>query len=382
MDNIQYPNTGSSGWGTKINNNFKNISDTIGSINKDSDGDIGTQLGNINSQLNDIKNNIIYPLKTITNKIMNATDTINIGLIGDSIVCGLGGDNYNLNGETIFGDYKANTGDCWANKLKTYLESNYNCSVKNRGIGNKDSNFIVNNLSNLIKDTDNIIFCAIGTNNRDNTDGGIQYYNDLETIYNYCKNKNIDIVFLTCIPKNNFYNYELELDKIANIQMKLCENKKIEFIDMYNEFAKMQDLKNTNLSNLYYDGIHPNNHGYGCMFDIVLEKLGFQNNKTIQSNNVNEVELLSWGSYYAGTKITFKENVNNFKSLIIAMGTTSSTTQSAITVKLIRFPKFYGGTDSSWKLEDGYITFTSETEATINETNMDIRKIVGIKNNY
>ena len=44
MDNIQYPVTGSSGWGTKINNNFKNISDTIGSINKDSDGDIGTQL--------------------------------------------------------------------------------------------------------------------------------------------------------------------------------------------------------------------------------------------------------------------------------------------------------------------------------------------------
>ena len=58
MDNIQYPNTGSSGWGTKINNNFKEISDTIGSINKDSDGDIGTQLGNINSQLNDIMNDM------------------------------------------------------------------------------------------------------------------------------------------------------------------------------------------------------------------------------------------------------------------------------------------------------------------------------------
>ena len=56
MDNIQYPVTGSSGWGTKINNNFKNISDTIGSINKDTNGDIGTQLGNINSQLNDIAN--------------------------------------------------------------------------------------------------------------------------------------------------------------------------------------------------------------------------------------------------------------------------------------------------------------------------------------
>ena len=55
MDNIQYPVTGSSGWGTKINNNFKEISDTIGTIDKDSKGDIGTQLGNIDTQLKESK---------------------------------------------------------------------------------------------------------------------------------------------------------------------------------------------------------------------------------------------------------------------------------------------------------------------------------------
>ena len=68
MDNIQYPVTGSSGWGTKINNNFKNISDTIGSINKDSDGDIGTQLGNINSQLKEMKKDILSITRNIDNK--------------------------------------------------------------------------------------------------------------------------------------------------------------------------------------------------------------------------------------------------------------------------------------------------------------------------
>ena len=52
MDNIQYPVVGSSGWWTKLNNNFKEISDTIGTIDKDSKGDIGTQLGNIDSSLN------------------------------------------------------------------------------------------------------------------------------------------------------------------------------------------------------------------------------------------------------------------------------------------------------------------------------------------
>ena len=56
MDNIQYPITGSPGWGTKINNNFKNISNTIGNIDVDAKGDIGTQLENVNSQLNAIAN--------------------------------------------------------------------------------------------------------------------------------------------------------------------------------------------------------------------------------------------------------------------------------------------------------------------------------------
>ena len=87
MDNIQYPVTGSSGWGTKINNNFKNISDTIGSINKDSDGDIGTQLGNIDTQLNDMTQNI-RKLKSdkVNNSDIALVSLLSWGSYGDGTI--------------------------------------------------------------------------------------------------------------------------------------------------------------------------------------------------------------------------------------------------------------------------------------------------------
>ena len=63
MDNIQYPVTGSSGWGTKINNNFKNISDTIGNIN--------SQLNENVQQLNNVKTDLStnYAKKTDVNDL-------------------------------------------------------------------------------------------------------------------------------------------------------------------------------------------------------------------------------------------------------------------------------------------------------------------------
>ena len=100
MDNIQYPVIGSSGWGTKINNNFKEISDTIGSINKDSDGDIGTQLTNINSQLNALtqKTDSIKHKSIIVEG--NGTNTINVVLDGVE----LKHDVFVLNGNPIAND--------------------------------------------------------------------------------------------------------------------------------------------------------------------------------------------------------------------------------------------------------------------------------------
>ena len=271
MDNIQYPVTGSSGWGTKINNNFKEISDTIGSINKDSDGDIGTQLTNINSQLNDGMKDIF----SITRNINGKT----IKLIGDSITAGSCGTGFSMDGETIYDEYKVNTnGICWANMLKNYLESNFGCEVNNFGVPGAKSTDVVTHLADLIKTSDDIVICMIGTNNRGITDGNIQLENDIETIYNYVKDLRKEIIFISCIATNlaDDSKRKLSMQDIDNSIFKSCSKLNIEYISLYKLFREYIYSNNVNLKDfIASDNIHPNDLGYKVMYNLILEKLGF-----------------------------------------------------------------------------------------------------------
>lgn len=68
-------------------------------------------------------------------KLVNATDKLNVKLIGDSITHGVGGTGFTNDaehGEHIVGDQYVNTnGHCWANSLKDYLEEKFNCTCNN-----------------------------------------------------------------------------------------------------------------------------------------------------------------------------------------------------------------------------------------------------------
>lgn len=258
-----------------INQNGSNRKTTV----NDLVGDIGTlggkklveKVNDNTTQLNALMNikfkNIVSITKNISNK--------NIKIIGDSITEGIGGSNYNSNGETIFDTYKVNSGHCWANSLKSYLESKFSCVVKNWGISGATSTFIVDNLSKLVKSTDDIIICKIGINDRLDINGKLYLTNNLKTIYNYVIGLGKEIVFISPIMCVDETKYFTALD-IDNIYMKVCSELCIEYISLYKLFLEYIENKNISLSSLLLaDGLHPNDTGYDIMYYLILSKLGF-----------------------------------------------------------------------------------------------------------
>lgn len=431
----------------------------VSRVNSNSDK-IDEWAGKVNSQLNE---NTKKPVTFISDKIMKATSNLNVKIIGDSITCGNGGTGYICDGETIYGSFKANEkGHCWANRLKAYLENNYNCTVRNWGCGGTTSSDMVAHLSDLIKSTDDIIICAIGTNNRRVTDGLNVLYNDLNTIYTYVKNLGKDIVFMTNIPSSEtgqLFTHE----QINATILKFARENKIEVIPTFSEFTTYTSI--FGLDSLLADGTHPTDRGYDIIFNIVTKYLNFAgynnfgkiqleenadlNNcwdydceyytandpvadtilnkpsevgrsfnvrnircikntgtsvycvqelttrmgeKYIRSNNAgtisewskiitsNKTKLLSWGTYANDTTITFNDNVNNYDSLVIALGSSADSGYKMTIVRLSKMVDFYYNNGGDyWNLNDGYIQFTSTTTAIIKNLSAPIREIIGMK---
>lgn len=426
-------------------------------------GDVTELAKKVQSNSLKLDENTKKPVSFITDKIINATSNLNIKIIGDSITCGNGGTGYICDGETIYGTFKANEkGHCWANSLKNYLEENYNCSVKNWGCGGTTSTDMVNHLSDLIKSTDDIILCAIGTNNRRVTNGLTILYNDLNTIYTYVKNLGKDIIFLSNIPSSDTTQLFLH-EEINSTILRFGRDNGIEIIPTFSEF--MQYTSIFGLNPILFDGVHPNDKGYDILYSIIMKYLGFAeynnfgkiqlgsdsdlnncwdydreyytdtdlvvsailnkpdgvdksfNLKNIRcvknSNNhiycVQELttrfgekyirynddgnisswckiitsennELLSWGNYLKDTDITLSDNVNNYNTLIIAIGSTGDETYKFKSVRLDKLVNYYkSGDTNDWLVDDGYIKFTSPTTATIKDMSRPIRKIIGIK---
>ena len=99
--------------------------------------------------------------------------TVRIKLLGDSITHGEGGEGFCQNGEHIVGDFYRNPdGYCWAGLFKKYMEEHFDCTVINNACTGTKIQFILEHFDTLVDREDDIVICAIGTNNRH------QYFND------------------------------------------------------------------------------------------------------------------------------------------------------------------------------------------------------------
>lgn len=225
-----------------------------------------------------------YVEDTILSEMLKkASNTLNIKLIGDSITHGVGGTGFAQDGDIIVTNSSGNTwrrnnGYCWAKLLKTNLESKYNCSVVNNGCSGVDSQFIVTYINQLISDTDDVVICMIGTNNRNSEYAYNRLYNDLRTIYNYCQERNIKFIPMASIPASvadeTASNRYKHMEDINNIISSFAKENNLEYIDLFEPFYMYTLQRNVSLSSLLADGLHPNDAGYYLMYRLISKAIG------------------------------------------------------------------------------------------------------------
>lgn len=229
---------------------------------------------NNTTQLNAIANSRFINIFSITKNIAGK----NIKIIGDSITSGVKGTGFAMDGEQFYGEFKENTsGHCWANSLKTYLQTNFNCTVHNYGVGGLNSTDLANNISTFVKNTDDIVLCMIGTNDRQLTNPTTIIQNNIKTIYNYVKNLGKEIIFLSALPAlENVETYNCKMKDIDNAIMNVTSSLNLEYISAYKlvvDYLESRDMKLADI--LSDDYVHPNDNGYDIMFYLILNKLGF-----------------------------------------------------------------------------------------------------------
>lgn len=228
----------------------------------------------------------------IFRSILSSKKHIHIKLLGDSITHGVGGTGYKQSGEIFALKFARNPdGNCWANKFKAFMGQKYDCTVTNNGCSGTTIQFIINNFDTLVYDRDDIIICAIGTNNRHfkYADGSKpskemfakNFYDNIVKLYQKIKDANKEVIFIANIPASQSEEQDsalswriLHMDDINLIYKHAAEKLDFPLISMYDLFCEYCEKQNIPLSSLLKDGLHPNNDGHELMFRLLCEQLG------------------------------------------------------------------------------------------------------------
>lgn len=239
------------------------------------------------SSVSDAIGNLGNQYETIFSKTSSVIydNTKIVKFIGDSITAGVGGTGYATTGEIIYGDKKVNeNGHCWANSLKAYLESKFGLTAYNYGVSGINSRQLYDYIGSIIHGDEDLIVCMIGTNDRQDTKGGViqtiyDYMNNLVKIKAYCDNLGIPIVFMSSIPASvadetdASRHYHME-----DVDMACCRfagENNMEYISVYKLMIEYCKYTETTIDSYLSDGLHPNDNGYNVMFYLIANALGF-----------------------------------------------------------------------------------------------------------
>lgn len=228
----------------------------------------------------------------IFSRVSRASQTIHIKLLGDSITHGVGGTGFAQNGEPIVDSYARNPyGYCWANKFKEYMESRFNCIVVNNACTGAKIEFILEHFNDLVDDEDDIILCAIGTNNRHQFLDEFprhtrrahmeQFYQNIILLNNKFVAARKEVIFVANIPasaKNENGREDLlrlfHMNDVHELYVKASIACGFPLISLYTLFAQWCDSRNVSIDSLLDDGLHPNDAGHDVIFTLLINELG------------------------------------------------------------------------------------------------------------
>lgn len=215
---------------------------------------------------------------------------VKIKLLGDSITHGVGGSGFKQDGEHIIDKfYRNNNGYCWANLFKSHMETRYNCIVENNACTGTKIEFILQNFNILVSDDDDIILCAIGTNNRHqyfcdgvkrNKDEYMsEFYENIVNLNNKFKRANKKVIFIANIPSSQSGEQDGEdywrifhMSDVSEIYQKASTSEGFLLINLYEEFNKYCCNIGVSVDSLLSDGLHPNDTGHQLIFDMIINE--------------------------------------------------------------------------------------------------------------
>ncbi len=233
-----------------------------------------------------------YDAAKIFSRLVLSDRKIRIKLLGDSITHGVGGSGWAQEGEHIVTEFSRSPKSyCWANLMRDYLESEFDCEVINNGCSGTKIEFIIDNFDTLVDSDDDIIVCTIGTNNRHQyfhegerrtkKEHSEIFYENIKKLNEKLRKTGKEYIFVANIPasaENEQRCDELwriiHMKDIHDLYTKAHFELGFAFVDLYTLFLSYCDNKEIDYNTLLCDGLHPNDKGYEVMFKLLLREFG------------------------------------------------------------------------------------------------------------
>ena len=209
-----------------------------------------------------------------------------IYLIGDSIVEGYGGSNYNGGSSSNHSDeeipnnvkkwYRNTTGTCWANMLKSYIESNYpNTTVINNGIGGLTCAQVDDNFDTLVGTDATMVIISCGTNDRNSSSKLSSITNHISNMVNKANRRGLKCVILTNSPLRESAGGKPNNAQTINAFINnSIANTNVNNIQILSNMLSYMELNDLSINDVTNDTLHPNDQGYKIMFNIIRANLG------------------------------------------------------------------------------------------------------------
>ena len=215
-----------------------------------------------------------------------------IKLLGDSITHGRGGTGFKQDGEPIVEDFRRNpNGNCWAKQFSELMAARYGAVVVNNACTGTKIEFVIEHFDTLVDKEDDLVICAIGTNNRGQLKSeGVRltreemadrFYSNILTLHSKFKSIGIPVIFVANIPataeneagKSHLWRI-LHMKDICELYKLASIESNFPLIPLYDRMNEYLSRTKIPLEQLLPDGLHPSDEGHAVMLELMLDELG------------------------------------------------------------------------------------------------------------